>query len=285
MPDHTRPPTTIDSAREWAKHRLVEIEQMLDADCLTIISPIQHGVEHRIKNAVELRENRRDTLMVILNTDGGDVLIVERIVRVFRKHYEKVKFLIPDRAMSAGTVLAMSGDDILMDYFSCLGPIDPQLLKDDRFIPALSYLSQYEQLRKKERLSTAEIVLLSKLDLAELEQFRHARELSITLIQHWLTEYKFKDWKETETKKEPVTQAMKKKRAGEIARQLNEHERWKTHGRGLDMQTLQDELKLKITDYSKKPELKQAIWNYFYFLRNYMNRTRQMSFIHSPDYF
>ena len=261
---------------------------MLSADCLTIISPIQSGVEYRVKVAVEARKCRRDTLVVILHTGGGVVEIVERIVRVFRKHYEEVKFLIPDKAMSAGTVLAMSGDDIMMDYHSCLGPIDPQLPRDGRLIPALSYLSQYEQLIEKskvEALSTAEIVLLNKLDLAELEQFRHARELSITLIQRWLTEYKFKDWKETETKRQPVTQQMKEDRARSIASQLNKHGRWLTHGRGLDMQTLQDELKLRITDYSKNPELKQAVWDYFFFLADHMTRTGQTSFVHSPDYF
>ena len=288
MTDHTSPPTTIDSAREWANRRLAEIEQMLNADCLTIISPIQSGVEYRVKVAVEARKSRRDTLTVILHTGGGVVEIVERIVRVFRKHYEEVKFLIPDQAMSAGTVLAMSGDDILMDYHSCLGPIDPQLPKDGRLIPALSYLSQYENLIEKsktEKLSTAEIVLLNKLDLAELEQFRHARELSITLIQRWLTEYKFKDWKVTETEKKPVTQEMKEDRARSIASQLNKHERWLTHGRGLDMQTLQDKLKLRITDYSKNHKLKQTVWDYFLFLADHMGRTGQASFVHSPDYF
>ncbi len=288
MSNHTRPPTTIDSAREWANRRLVEIEEMLNADCLTIISPIRSGVEYSVKVAVEARESRRGTLIVILHTEGGVVEIVERIVRVFRKHYKEVKFLIPDQAMSAGTVLALSGDDILMDYHSCLGPIDPQLFKDGRFIPVLSYLSQYEELIEKsktETLSAAEIVLLYKLDLAELEQFRHARDLSITLIQRWLTEYKFKDWEVTETQKKPVTQEMKEERARSIASQLNDHERWLTHGRGLDMQTLQNELKLKITDYSENPELKQAIWDYFLFLDDYMRRTGQMSFVHSPDYF
>ena len=288
MPNYTKPPTTIDSAREWANGRLVEIEALLNADCLTFISPIQSGVEYRVKVAVEARESRRDTLIVILHTGGGVVEIVERIVRVFRKHYEEVKFLIPDQAMSAGTVLAMSGDDILMDYHSCLGPIDPQLPKDGRLIPALSYLSQYEDLVEKsktETLSTVEIVLLNKLDLAELEQFRLARELSISLIQRWLTEYKFKDWEVTETEQKPVTQEMKEERARSIASQLNKHERWLTHGRGLDMKTLQDELKLKITDYSENRELKQAVWDYFIFLADHMRRTGQTSFVHSPDFF
>ena len=288
MPEVSVPPTTQDSAREWANVQLAAIEQMLDADGLTIISAMQFGVEHRVKIAIEAREERRPGLVVILDTPGGIVEVVERIVRVLRHHYEEVKFIIPDRAMSAGTVLAMSGDDILMDYHSCLGPIDPQLELDDRLVPALSYLSQYENLIQKslnETLSTAELVLLQKLDLAELHRFELARDLSIALLKRWLTRYKFKDWVETETRREPVTENMKEERAAWIALQLNDHERWHTHGRGIDMETLQEELKLKITDFGDDSDLKKAVWDYFWFLRDHMVRNGVVSFVHNPYFF
>lgn len=284
----TAPPTTQDSTREWANVRLKAIEDLLDADCLTIISPIQLGLEHRVKVAIETRVDRRKTLVVILDTPGGVVEIVERIVRVLRQHYAEVKFIIPDRAMSAGTVLAMSGDEILMDYHSCLGPIDPQLEKDGRLVPALSYLSQFETLINKsqsETLSTAEVVLLQKLDLAELHQFQLARDLSISLLKTWLTSYKFKDWVKTETRELEVTLEMKQERASWIAHQLNDHERWLTHGRGIDMRTLQEELNLKIEDFGVRDELKKAVWDYFWFLRDHMGRNSLVSFVHTPHFF
>jgi len=53
---------------------------------------------------------------------------IERIVAVMRNHYESVSFIIPNFAFSAGTVLALSGDEIYMDYYSVLGHIDPQYL-------------------------------------------------------------------------------------------------------------------------------------------------------------
>lgn len=282
------PPTTQDSAREWADTRLLAIEGMLDADGLTIISPMQEGVEHRAKVAIEARRERRDNLFVILDTPGGVVEIVERIVRVLREHYSEVKFIIPDRAMSAGTVLAMSGDDILMDYHSCLGPIDPQLVRDDRLVPALSYLAQYENLiRKSEQsaLSTAELVLLEKLDLAELHQFKLAHDLSVDLLKRWLTSYKFKDWVRTESRGMRVTQAMKEERASEIALQLSDQTRWLTHGRGIDMNTLREELRLKIDDLGEDPELKKAVWDYFWFLRDHMDNNRIESFVHALHLF
>lgn len=287
-PEMIAPPTTQDSARAWATDRLTEIEEILDADGLTIISPMAFGLEHRVKVAVEARELRRRSLVVVLDTAGGIVEVVERIVRVLRHHYAEVKFLIPDRAMSAGTVLAMSGDHILMDYHACLGPIDPQVERDGRLVPALSYLSQYESLIEKslrETLSTAELVLLQKLDLAELHQFTLARDLSIDLLTRWLTSYKFKDWVTTETRGRTVTREMKEQRATWIARRLNDQERWLTHGRGIDMRTLQGELKLKIDNIGSNAELRVAVWNYFWFLKDHMGRNGIVSFVHTLDFF
>ena len=67
---------------------------------------------------------------------------------------------------------------------SCLGPIDPQLQLDDRLVPALCYPDQYENLIERSRsetLSTAELVLLQKLDLAEFHQFELARDRDLSI--------------------------------------------------------------------------------------------------------
>lgn len=288
MTDTLVPSTIEDSSREWANARLLDLEEMLDADGLSIISPIIETVEHRTRIAIEGRENRRDGLFVILDTPGGVVEVVERIVRVLRRHYEEVKFIVPNRAMSAGTVLAMSGDAILMDYHSCLGPIDPQLEREGSLVPALSYLAQYQALIEKSEngsLSTPELVLLQKLDLAELHRFELARDLSIELLKEWLTKYKFKNWTVTESSRTHVTEDMRKGRAEEIARKLNDQERWLTHGRGIDMRTLREELKLKIDDLDDNPKLKVAVWNYFWFMLSHMQAANNPMFVHTPNFF
>ncbi|MDE2834444.1 MAG: hypothetical protein OXM02_07970 [Bacteroidota bacterium] len=87
------PPTIQNSARAWADAGLRAIEHALNADGLTIISEISAGLEHRIKAAIEAREERSETLTVILDTPGG---VVERIVRVLRHHYDEVQFIIPN---------------------------------------------------------------------------------------------------------------------------------------------------------------------------------------------
>ena len=107
------------------------------------------GLEHIVKDAVESLQDRKSKLSVILDTLGGAIEVVERMVNIIRYHYDEVDFLIPDRAISAGTVFIMAGDRIFMSYFSCLGPIDPQVYKNGEFVPALSYLNQYKRLCEK----------------------------------------------------------------------------------------------------------------------------------------
>lgn len=90
---------------------------------LTYVGPIIQPADDEIKDAVESIDNRRSGLMVMLETDGGYVDTAERIARIFRHHYSRVDFVVPNYAMSAGTVLVMSGDAIHMDYASCSAPL------------------------------------------------------------------------------------------------------------------------------------------------------------------
>lgn len=66
--------------------------------------------------------------------------MVEKMVEIIRNKYQKVYFVVPDYAMSAGTIFCMSGEKIYMDYSSSLGPIDPQVYNGKEFVPALAYL-------------------------------------------------------------------------------------------------------------------------------------------------
>jgi len=268
---------------------LNKIEEHFVADAIAIISPILYGLDNEVRDVLELINKKKTRLLIILDTPGGVVEVVQRMVYCIRYFYAEVIFIIPDRAMSAGTIFALSGDRIFMDYFSCLGPIDPQIEKDGKLIPALSYLHQFEELKKKAeegKLTSAEYALLSKLDLGELYQFNQARELSIELLKEWLSKYKFKDWSNTATRGLPVDENMKRKRASEIATALSNCERWHSHGRGINMQTLIDEINLKIEDYSKlENNMGLTIREYFELLRDYMTREKMPSFVHSKMFF
>ena len=150
-------------------------------------------------------------------------------------------------------------------------------------------LNQFERLNAKAQsgqLTTAEYALLNKLDLGELYQFEQARELSIDLLIKWLTQYKFKNWIKTETQEKTITEEMKVARASEIAALLNDPEKWHSHGRAIDMQTLRgEEVKLKIDSFEDDPAINRKIRDYFELLKDYMHREQLISFVHTKEYF
>ena len=267
---------------------LVSIEAALSADVVSFVGPILPSHERSLRDALDALDPRRESVAVILDTPGGVVEVVERMVTVIRSRYENATVIVPDRAMSAGTILALSADRIMMDDLSCLGPIDPQIEKDGKLVPALSYLNQFERLNKKsidDELTTAEYALINKLDLGDLYQFDQARALSNELLVRWLSTYKFKNWHKTETKGRKVSEKMKKDRADKIARLLNDPDRWHSHGRAIDRETLRNEVNLKIDALEDNEKLYRHIRDYFALLEDFMQREKWFTVIHSRRYF
>lgn len=266
---------------------LTAIEAQLNADVLALFGPILHGVEHKVRDAIESVGEHRKKLAVILHTAGGVVEVAERMVTVMRHHYAEVVFIVPDIAMSAGTVLVMSGDAIMMDYASCLGPIDPQVERDGKLVPARSYLLQYERLIQKAKdnaLTTPEFAILQGYDQAELHSFRMACNLSIELLVKWLSTYKFKDWLLTETTRTPVTAEAREARAREIANLLMDNERWGSHGRGISPNVLRNEMNLHINDLGEDRVLLNLIRQYFQLGADFMVRNSLGHFAHTREY-
>jgi membrane-bound ClpP family serine protease len=149
--------------------------------------------------SVKCPKAERRRLVMVLNTPGGVAEAVEKMVEVIRKHFDHVTFVVPDHAMSAGTILCMSGDRILMDYSSSLGPVDPQVQDNAKTaIPAMGYLDEVETMIAKSNngtLSDAELMMLQRLDLGRLNAYKSAKELTITLLKDWLVRFKFKTWR------------------------------------------------------------------------------------------
>src|SRR5207302_1902999 len=63
---------------------------------------------------------------VLLHSPGGLAEAAESIVKLLRSKYTDVRFIIPSMAKSAATMLALSGNTLVMDEVSELGPTDPQ---------------------------------------------------------------------------------------------------------------------------------------------------------------
>jgi len=80
-------------------------------------------------------------LDIILHTPGGLVLAALQIAWAIREHKGNVTVFVPHYAMSGGTLIALSADEIVMSKHAVLGPIDPQLGES----PAASLLKVVEQ--------------------------------------------------------------------------------------------------------------------------------------------
>lgn len=74
-----------------------------------------------------------------LYTRGGDVLTPWRLVNLLREYTEDLAVLIPFRAYSAGTLIALGANEIVMGKMGELGPIDPSVANafnpDDPYNP------------------------------------------------------------------------------------------------------------------------------------------------------
>lgn len=273
-------PKANEVIEESLRQANLKLGKMLGAQVMLFRSPLLLGVDDTVRECIEdLVElelqagSRQSKLCVVIETSGGYIEVVERIYRVFRQHYQEVIFIIPSFAYSAGTVLVLSGDEIYMDYYSVLGPIDPQIYGEDgsSSVPGIGYLVKFTQLMKAINddptgaNTRAEMAyLIGKFDPAKLFFIEQAKDHSIDLLKEWLPKHKFKDWTETCSRKISVNDDMKKRRASEIAEVLGNPERWHSHGRGIGIQELEsDEIKLVVNNFSNNQPLKEAIKQYY----------------------
>lgn len=133
---------------------------------------------------------------VLLHSPGGRPDATERIVTILRNHFEEITFLVPHSAYSAATMLALSGDLVLMHKSATLGPIDPQI----NGIPARSIRRGFEKAKEKIKHEGPEslpayIPLIEKYTLDLLEQCEDSEKLSKELVSNWLKDYMFKGQK------------------------------------------------------------------------------------------
>ncbi len=170
-------------------------------------------------------------------------------------------------------------------------PIDPQVEnKEGRLVAALGYLDKINELLDKAQrkaLSQAEFIILKDFDLAELRGYEQAKDLTIDLLEKWLVKYKFKNWNKHRTnpnlKGNLVTEEEKIKRAKEIADHLSNNNKWKSHGRPINIQALK-ELRLEIDDYSNKEEIRTLIREYYELSSGYVVANRFRIFIQTRKF-
>ena len=222
-----------------------------------------------------------DSIDVILETPGGNGTVADDIVHILREKFKSVAFIVPGQAKSAGTIMVMSGDEILMNARSAVGPIDAQITFEGKQFSADALIKGIKQIADEsdeaKALNRAYIPILQRLSPGDLQNAKNALDFARFLVRDWLCEYKFKDWSTHRTNEpgSPVTEDQKRARAETVANALCDHSRWLSHGKSIRLKDLRG-LGLEITDFAEQPELADAIARYQALLR--------MTFDASPIY-
>jgi ATP-dependent protease ClpP protease subunit len=218
----------------------------------------------------ELSNLKGKTLDLILETPGGSGEVAEDLVKAMRAKYEDIAVIVPGYAKSAGTLIAMAGDEIVMGPHSAVGPIDAQIFYQGKRFSADALLEGMEKIKKEVAdtgtLNRAYIPILQGISPGELQNAENALSFAKILVTQWLTHYKFRTWANHSSTGQPVTDAEKKQRAEEIAEQLCNHRYWKTHARSIKIEDL-EAMRLKITNYANTPDLEDAILRYYTLLQ------------------
>ncbi len=198
-----------------------------------------------------------------IETPGGSAEAAEEIVRWLRNRFDQVSFIVSGEAKSAGTIMVLSGDEILMSETGSLGPIDAQVRIGRSVVSAYDYMEWADQKRKEAeavgKLNPFDATMVAQISPGELSGVFHALKYAEDLVTDWLVRYKFKTWTKTETRGLPVTNEMKTKRAKEIAAELTNHSKWRTHGRSIKATDLHD-IGLRVTRIESDPRLSDVVY-------------------------
>ncbi len=200
---------------------------------------------------------------VYIETPGGRGETAEDIVKFLHDNFDKVSFVVSGEAKSAGTIMVLSGDEILMTKTGSLGPIDAQMQIGRTVISAYDYIEWVDEKRKEAqkqgKLNPFDATMVAQITPGEIGHVFNALKFAEDLVVDWLIKYKFKTWKVTKTRKISVTDEMKKRQAKKIARELTKHSKWRLHGRSIKINDLAD-IGLQVNCADDDPKLAELIY-------------------------
>lgn len=132
-------------------------------------------------------------LDLILHTPGGRLSAAESIVDYLHKMFKKdMRAIVPQMAMSAGTMMACSCHTIFLGTHSNLGPIDPQLAG----LPAYGVIAEFKRAAREIKKDMSKIAvwqpILSKYHPTFLSECENAIKWSTSFVQRQLETIMFK---------------------------------------------------------------------------------------------
>lgn len=218
----------------WLQKPGMQGQQVNDADKNGFMSVI-----HKL--------DRSKGLDLVLHTPGGDAAATESIVDYLRSMFgTDIRVIVPQLALSAGTMIACAASKIVMGKQSSLGPIDPQLSG----IPAHGLKEEFErafaEIKQDQLKAAVWQPIIAKYNPTLIGECEKALEWSETLVRDWLKTGMFAGAADADTKIERIV-----KELGDHALNLN-------HARHISMAKAQ-EIGLNIQALEDDPEFQDAV--------------------------
>lgn len=211
---------------------------------------VDFGINDNDKNGFMTVVNKLDRdkgLDLILHTPGGNISATESIVFYLKSLFgNDIRAIVPQIAMSAGTMIACACKSIAMGKQSNLGPIDPQF----GYYPAHGLLEEFERIMKDVKEDPTRIhvwrEVLAKYHPTLIGECEKAVKWSESMVSDWLKTNMFEEDPDRETI------------VADIIQYLGSHAMTLSHSRHLHMPDLMD-LGLKIESLEADQELQDKV--------------------------
>ena len=194
-------------------------------------------------------------LTLVLHTPGGSGNAAETIVSYLREKFDDIEVIVPTFAMSAGTMISLAANQIVMGRQSQLGPIDPQFSTGQSIQSARAVVDQFET-AKAEILADAEVArvwypILQTIGPALLQDSRNALAYGERMVAGWLEEYMF------------AGQPNAQEAARSAAAYFNAADMHKSHGRRIAREEARNQ-GLKVEDLEADQRLQDAVLSLYH---------------------
>ena len=191
------------------------------------------------------KEEREKGLDLILHTPGGDIAAAESLVYYLRSIFGMdIRVIVPQMAMSAGTMIALSSKEILMGKESCLGPIDPQFGGVSCYGVVKEFNQAVEDVRRNPSSAVIWANIISKYHPTFLGDCQNAIEWGKKIVTQWLITNMFS----TKENREIL--------ANHVVSELSNHETTFAHNRHIHVAEFQ-ELGINVKELEKSPKLQK----------------------------
>ncbi len=211
--------------------------------------------------------DRKEGLDLILHTPGGDIAATQSIVNYLHKMFGRdIRAIIPQIAMSAGTMIACSCKEILMSKHSNLGPIDPHV----NGMPAYGVIEEFKLACNEVKKDSSKIYIwqqiISQYQPTFLSRCENAIKWSNDFVQEQLTDIMFSN------------DSSRKRKAKNIVKKLTDYKGNKTHNRHIHFEEC-EAMGLKVKQIEEEPKLQDLVLTVHHcFMHSIMN-TSSIKFI------